>query len=242
MIGLGGTPVSQSLFKQQLQLNGIELNAQQIKQFEIYADMLVEWNQKINLTSITQIDEIYEKHFYDSILPSFKIKMQGALCDVGAGAGFPSIPLKILYPDLKITIIETLGKRVTFLNELVKALELSDVTCLHARAEECQELRESFDVVTARAVANLVMLAELCVPLVKVGGKFVVMKGSSGREELNESQSALKLLGCSVKEIFEESLSDGSKRINIECEKMKNTPSKYPRAFALMKKKPLRGV
>lgn len=145
-------------FKNRLSEHGIQLTDKQLHQFQQYAQMLVEWNQKMNLTNITALDEIYEKHFYDSILPSFDIQFAGSLCDVGAGAGFPSIPLKIIYPELKVTIIETLGKRVTFLNELCKQLELNEVTCLHARAEECQQLRESFDIVTARAVANMPLL------------------------------------------------------------------------------------
>ena len=119
-----------------LEKHGIVLSNRQIEQFEVYAQMLVEWNQKMNLTAITDLDEIYEKHFLDSILPSFDVPLKGSFCDVGAGAGFPSIPLKIVYPDLKITIVETLGKRITFLNALCEKLELKDVECVHARAEE----------------------------------------------------------------------------------------------------------
>ena len=163
---------------------GIVLNDQQQQQFDEYAQMLVEWNKKMNLTAITEIDEIYEKHFLDSLLPSFDMEINGSFCDVGAGAGFPSIPLKIVYPQLKVTIVETLGKRITFLNALCEKLGLKDVVLVHARAEDyAKEHRESFDIVSARAVANLPMLSELCIPLVKLNGTFLALKGANGDEE-----------------------------------------------------------
>ena len=205
---------TQETFYETLRCHGIELSDKQKQQFDVYAKMLVEWNEKMNLTASTQIDEIYEKHFLDSILPSFVFDISGSLCDVGAGAGFPSIPLKIVYPNLSVTIIETLGKRVTFLNELVKALALEDVQCLHARAEEaCADFRESFDHVTARAVANLPMLSELCI----------------------------RVLGCELRNSSDVNLSNGSLRVNVEFVKVKSTPKQYPRAFAKIKKNPLRG-
>ena len=221
---------------------GVVCTSTQREQFALYARMLVEWNEKMNLTAITKIDEIYEKHFLDSILPSFDIKISGSLCDVGSGAGFPSIPLKIVYPELKVTIIETLGKRVTFLNELCKELKLDHVTCLHARAEDAiVDLRETFDVATARAVANLPMLCELCIPFVSVGGRFIAMKGDKGYEEYADSKKAIRVLGCELKQAHEVKLSDGSQRINFECIKTKETPKQYPRAFAKIKKSPLKG-
>lgn len=219
--------------------HGIKLTDKQIQAFEIYRKMLIEWNQKMNLTSIIDEEGIYMKHFYDSLIPSFDMEFKGKLCDVGSGAGFPSIPLKIMNPDLDVTIIETLGKRVTFLHELTLSLGL-DVTILHQRAEECLDQRESFDIVTARAVANMPLLCELCIPLVKVGGRFIVMKGLSGKEELMQSQKALRVLGCQVKNVAENHELDAV-RINIECLKVKPTPKAYPRAFAKMKKNPLRG-
>lgn len=227
-------------FEECLKQHHIELNDTQKKQFEIYKEMLVEWNEKMNLTSILDDEGIYMKHFYDSLIPSFNVKIKGSLCDVGSGAGFPSIPLKIMYPEIDVTIIETLGKRVTFLKELTKKLGI-EATILHARAEECNDLRESFDIVSARAVANMPLLCELCIPLVKVGGCFLVMKGSNGLEELNESKKALRVLGCKVKNVYENHEEDTT-RINIECEKIKATPKGYPRAFAKMKKNPLKGV
>lgn len=223
-----------------IQEQGITLSEWQKQQFSIYKDMLVEWNQKMNLTAIVDEDEIYEKHFLDSILPSFDINIKGSFCDVGAGAGFPSIPLKIVYPELKITIVETLGKRVTFLKALCEALKLDDVACVHARAEDyAKQYRESFDFVSARAVANLPVLSELCIPLVKMNGYFIAMKGANGEEEASLAQKAITTLGCKEVQRNFKTLSDGSKRVNFVYQKVKPTPNKYPRAFAKIKKNPL---
>lgn len=219
---------------------GITLTKSQLAQFDDYARLLVEWNEKMNLTAIVDEDEIYEKHFLDSILPSFDIKIQGTFCDVGAGAGFPSIPLKIVYPDLKVTIVETLGKRITFLQALCKELGIEDVTCVHARAEDyAKDHRESFDFVSARAVANLPMLSELCIPLVKKHGYFIAMKGAGGEEEASDAKKAIELLGCKEVQRNFKQLHDGSKRVNLVYEKIKPTPMKYPRAFGQIKKNPL---
>lgn len=221
---------------------GLVLSQKQMEQFETYKDLLIEWNQKMNLTAITQEDEIYEKHFLDCILPSFEVPLHGSLCDVGAGAGFPSIPLKIVYPELSITIVEPLGKRVTFLTHLVEALALNDVTLENARAEDyAKEHRESFDFVSARAVANMAMLAELCIPLVKIGGTFLALKGQNGEQEYEECKKSIALLGCSMEKMFVQTLVDGSTRVNFAFKKVKPTPKKYPRAFAQIKKAPLKG-
>lgn len=226
-------------FIENLKQHDIMLNDKQIHQFEVYANMLVEWNQKMNLTAITNIDEIYEKHFLDSILPSFKVEMKGSLCDVGAGAGFPSIPLKIIYPELDVTIVEPLGKRVVFLKALCEELDIQ-VNCINERAEDYAKIkRESFDLVSARAVANLVMLSELCIPLVKKEGIFLAMKGSNAREEVTMAKRAIEILGCKLEDSFTEFLSDGSIRMNIVFRKVKATAMKYPRAFAKIKKQPL---
>ena len=220
--------------------HGIVLSDLQKKQFADYADMLIEWNQKMNLTAITDLDEIYEKHFLDSVLPSFDVKLEGSFCDVGAGAGFPSIPLKIVYPDLKITIVETLAKRISFLEALCDKLGLKDVVCVHARAEEyAKDHRESYDIVSARAVANLTMLSELCIPLVRQHGIFLALKGANAQEEFERAAKAISLLGCKEVQRDEKQLSDGSRRINFVFEKVKSTPKKYPRAFAQIKKNPL---
>lgn len=227
-------------FFQAVKDNGVELSELQLQQFSDYATILIEWNQKMNLTAIHDIDEIYEKHFLDSIVPSFDTKIEGCFCDVGAGAGFPSIPLKIVYPQLQVTIVETLGKRITFLNALCEKLGFDDVKCVHARAEEYAiEHRESFDIVSARAVANLRMLSELCIPLVKPQGIFLALKGANGDEEYKVAKQAIQLLGCNLKQRDEKQLSDGSRRVNFVFEKIKETPKKYPRAFAQIKKNPL---
>ncbi len=179
-----------------LQKNGIILNEYQQKQFEIYAALLTQWNQKMNLTAIKEENAVYEKHFLDSIYPLIDIPLQGKLCDVGAGAGFPSLPMKIVQPDLEVTIVEPLGKRITFLTHLCAELAL-DVKLVNARAEDyVKQKRESFDIVTARAVANLPMLSELCIPLVKKQGLFLAMKGAEGYHEQEEANHATACLGC----------------------------------------------
>ena len=171
-------------FRQALAAQGIELTARQLEQFAIYYQFLVETNQHLNLTAITEEKEVYLKHFYDSILAGIAVtdlrKEELSLCDVGAGAGFPSIPLKIAFPQLKVTIVDSLNKRINFLNELAAKLDLTGVAFFHARAEEFagkkSPYRESFDIVTARAVARMTVLSELCLPLVKKGGRFVALK------------------------------------------------------------------
>ena len=165
---------------QQLSTHGIELSDKQQQQFQTYYQMLVEWNEKMNLTSITEEHEVYLKHFYDSIATSFytNLTKELTICDVGAGAGFPSIPLKIIFPNLKVTIVDSLNKRIHFLNQLAEALELDNVSFVHDRAETYGkgDYRASYDIVTARAVARLSVLSELCLPLVKKGGHFIAVK------------------------------------------------------------------
>lgn len=230
----------EKMFPSILAEHGIILSSKQQEQFQQYAKMLQEWNEKMNLTAITKTEEIYEKHFLDCILPSFEIQLQGSLCDVGAGAGFPSIPLKIVYPDLQITIVEPIGKRCRFLNALCDALALNDVSIVQARAEEfANEHREAFDIVTARAVANLNMLSELCIPLVKKNGIFLAMKGANGLEEAKQAKQAVSTLGCELEQQHLQQLLDGSSRYNLIYRKTKHTPKQYPRAFAIIKKKPL---
>jgi len=220
--------------------HGLVLSEVQVQQFIRYAVMLKEWNEKMNLTGITELEEVLDKHFFDSLLPFFSLNLKGTLCDVGAGAGFPSVPLKIAYPDLEITILEPLAKRITFLNAVIDDLGLKKIQCYHERAEDyAKDHRESFDYVTARAVANLPMLAELCVPLVKKDGLFVAMKGSSGLEEDLQAAFAMSCLGAKLNKQEIRHLSDGSTRINLFYLKVKNTPKQYPRPFAKIKKNPL---
>lgn len=229
-------------FIQALKEKGIDLTDKQIEQFHKYFELLVEWNEKMNLTAITDEEGVYLKHFYDSLTISFDFDLKDqSLCDIGAGAGFPSIPLKIVYPDLKITIVDSLSKRITFLKELTHQLGLEDVNPIAARAEEyALKHRESFDIVTARAVARLNILDELCLPLVKVGGDFITLKGLKAKEEYNEAKKGIQLLGGKLYKEEEFTLTDeNDHRCNMYIKKEKSTPSKYPRAFAQIKKKPL---
>ena len=230
-------------FKLKLTGLGISSTEKQEEQLARYYEMLVEWNEKMNLTAITAREEVYLKHFYDSLTPAkfFDYQTIETLCDVGAGAGFPSIVLKIFFPHLKLTIVEALEKRLTFLRALIVDLGLEDVTLVHERAEVfAQTHRESFDAVTARAVAKLPMLAELCVPLLKVQGMFIALKGDRGIEELAEAKEAFQKLGIGevvVKELF--LTKDSDKRIFLFGTKTKATPVKYPRHFSKIKSKPL---
>lgn len=229
-------------FIEVLKEKGISLTDIQLKQFDLYYQTLVEWNEKMNLTAITKEEDVYLKHFYDSLTPSFDFKFDHqSLCDIGAGAGFPSIPLKIVYPDLKITIVDSLSKRITFLNHLIEILELNDVEAIATRAEDyALNHRESFDIVTARAVARLNILDELCLPLVKINGYFITLKGKIAGEELKEAKNGIKILGGEVKKQVDFNLSSSEDhRCNIYIQKIKNTPIKYPRQFSKIKKRPL---
>lgn len=226
---------------------GIELSKKQIGQFNTYYKMLVEWNEKINLTAVTEQEEVYLKHFYDSITPLFyaDIEEGASLCDVGAGAGFPSIPMKIIRPDLKITIVDSLNKRINFLNELTAALGLDKIRLVHDRAETFgnhkADARHMFDVVTARAVAQLNVLSELCLPLVRTGGQFIVMKGKKAQQELNESKFALDLLGGELTKVHQLSLpKEESDRYIMIIDKKRKTPKKYPRKPGTPNKSPLK--
>jgi len=229
---------------EKLKENNIELSNTQKEQFQTYYQLLVEWNEKMNLTSITDEHEVYLKHFYDSITPSFYYDFKGSLsiCDVGAGAGFPSIPLKIIFPELKVTIVDSLNKRIQFLNHLADDLGLQDVSFVHDRAETFGkgDYRESYDIVTARAVARLTVLSELCLPLVKKGGQFIALKSSKGEEELDEAQFAINVLGGNVKETFNFELpEEAGERQMIVIDKRRQTSKKYPRKPGTPNKSPL---
>lgn len=228
-------------FINELAKNNIELTDKQLKQFQLYADTLIEWNKKMNLTAIDDYEGIYMKHFYDCLVSSFNFDYHGSLCDVGAGAGFPSIVLKIVFPELKVTIIEPLQKRCRFLTHLIEVLELRDVEIINGRAEDvAKQKRESFDLVTARAVANLVMLSELCIPLVKKDGYFIALKGNNGHNENDEAIFAINKLGCKLEKEEVVNYQDNT-RVNLFYKKVKSTPKQFPRMFAKIKKEPLRG-
>ena len=219
--------------------NNIVVTDQQFQQFERYADLLIEWNEKFNLTSITGREDIYVKHFYDSILPSLYRDLKGSLADVGSGAGFPGIPLKIMYPDLEVTLIEPTGKRCTFLNEVISQLSLDKITVVNMRSEDYARENVRFDFVTARAVAELNILTELCLPLVKTNGHFIVMKGPKAYQELENASRAIRVLGGTVREVREIPLSSDQTRVLIDIQKTSGHDPKYPRNYSQIKKKPL---
>lgn len=228
-----------------LEAKGISLSPEQLDQYELYYSLLVEWNEKMNLTAITEKEEVYLKHFYDSLTAAFYFDFKKPLhvCDVGAGAGFPSIPIKIAFPDLQITIVDSLNKRIGFLEHLAKELKLDHVRFIHDRAEtfgQNKDHREKYDVVTARAVARLSVLSELCLPLAKVGGTFVAMKGSSAQDELEAGKKAVSLLGGTLKRSHTFTLPEEESERNILIiEKQKASPKKYPRKPGMPNKSPI---
>ena len=234
-------------FVQELSKRNFKLNEKQINQFNQYFTSLIAANQKVNLTRITEEDDVYLKHFFDSLTPLFTFsevfKPGDTVCDVGAGAGFPSIPLKILQPELKVTIVDSLGKRLTFLQDLIEKLQLQDVTLVHGRAEDVGQnklYREQFDIVTARAVANMAVLSEYCLPLVKKSGYFVALKGPKAEKELQDGQKAISLLGGKVIQTDELQLPTSSEeRTLILVQKVKATPKKYPRQAGTPHRKPI---
>lgn len=232
-------------FQASLQEKGINLTDTQLGQFEKYYETLVEWNEKMNLTAITDKEDVYLKHFYDSISASFYFDFSKPfhLCDVGAGAGFPSIPLKIAFPNIEVTIVDSLNKRISFLTHLANVLNLENVHFVHDRAETFgvnPEYRENFDVVTARAVARMSVLSEFCLPLVKVGGNFIAMKAASAKDELEVGKKAITTLGGRLEKMFTFTLPlEESERSILIIKKEKQTPKKYPRKPGTPSKSPI---
>jgi 16S rRNA (guanine527-N7)-methyltransferase len=233
-------------FYELLLAKGITLSEHQLKQFSIYYEQLITWNEKMNLTGITEREQVYIKHFYDSVSLSFYVPMHEiqTLADIGSGAGFPSIPLKIVYPHLQITIVDSLNKRIMFLENIVKELNFVNVSCVHGRAEDLARIikyRDQFDLVTARAVAKLNALNELCLPFVKKSGLFIAMKGSDPTDELNEAKFSLKELKAELSKIHSFELPiEKSKRHIVIIKKYSLTPSKYPRKAGIPLKDPLK--
>ena len=223
----------------------LPLSDQQKEQFERYFELLVEWNEKINLTAITDKEEVYLKHFYDSIAPILQGLIPNEtikLLDIGAGAGFPSLPMKILYPQLDVTIIDSLNKRINFLQLLAQELDLDGVHFYHGRAEDLAQdknFRAQYDFVTARAVARMQVLSELTIPYLKVGGKLLALKASNAPEELLEAKNALNLLFSKVEDNLSYDLPNGDPRYITVVEKKKETPNKYPRKAGMPNKRPL---
>lgn len=220
---------------------GIAYTTEQINQLSKFYKMVVETNEKFNLTAITEENDFAIKHILDSVLPISLLPQNASVIDVGAGAGFPSIPLKILRPDLNITMLDSLNKRVNFLNDVIVALNLKNITAVHTRAEDYAiKNREKFDIAIARAVASLVTLSEYCLPFVKVGGKFIALKGSSLNEELLQANYAIQLLGGKTKDIQKIHVKQiDATRENLTIEKVKPTDKKYPRGKNLPRLKPL---
>ena len=234
-------------FVQELSKCNFKLNENQINQFNQYFNSLIEANKHVNLTRITAEDDVYLKHFYDSITPllTFRtvFKSSSSLCDVGAGAGFPSIPLKIMMPELQVTIVDSLGKRFNFLQGLITQLNLKNVALVHGRAEDVgqnKQYREQFDIVTARAVANMAVLSEYCLPLVKKNGNFIALKGPKAEDELKSSQKALTTLGGKAIALKELQLPQSTEdRTLILVKKVQPTPKKYPRQAGTPHRKPI---
>ncbi|MDO3413227.1 16S rRNA (guanine(527)-N(7))-methyltransferase RsmG [Saccharibacillus sp. CPCC 101409] len=235
----------QQRFTDRLKERGIELNERQLEQFETYYKLLVEWNEKMNLTGITEREQVYEKHFYDSLTLAFFVDMKKvkSLADIGSGAGFPGVPLKIVFPHLKLSIIDSLNKRITFLKAVSEGLGLTGAEFLHGRAEDWghkRGYRDAFDLVTARAVARLAVLNEFCLPFVKPQGTFAAMKGTDPAEEIAESKKSLRELRGELESVEAFRLPfDDSERHIIRIAKTAITPYKYPRNPGLPLKSPL---
>lgn len=222
----------------------VPLTADQAQQLDRYASLLVEWNQRMNLTAITDPQQIAVKHFLDSLLllEAVQLPQGSSLIDVGTGAGFPSLPVKIARPDLRLTLLDSLRKRIGFLQEVSGQLGLG-CACVHARAEDAgkdKAYREGFDFSCARAVANLRELAEYCLPFVRVGGAFVALKGYDVEEELREAKNAVSTMGGKVEEVKKFTLPDEGGRSIVVIRKISQTPPQFPRNAAKMTKKPIR--
>ena len=236
--------ISNAAFVQLMQQINLPSAAAEYDRFALYCTQLQEWNQRMNLTAITDDEGVAEKHFADSLLPLTMVQLPigASLVDVGSGAGFPGLPMALARPDLRVTFLDSLQKRLTFLAQLTQMLGVP-AAMLHARAEDAGQdkaYREQFDVATARAVANLNALAEYCLPLVKVGGSFLAMKGASGEEELAAARGAIKKLGGEYKETRTLHLPGGDTRTLILCKKISQTPTAYPRNGGKIAKSPLK--
>lgn len=225
---------------------GVDLNDKQIQQFIKYHEILVEWNSFMNLTGITEYEEVVQKHFVDSLVlcKAIDVNQIESLIDIGTGAGFPGIPLKIAYPHLKVTLLDSLQKRIKFLDEVIMQLGLTEVETIHGRAEDFAKpsmKRESYDVCVSRAVANLASLSEYCLPYVKVDGYFVPYKSGKIDEELSESKKAVFVLGGKIEDEVKFNLPDSDiSRSLIKIKKISSTPKKYPRKSGLATKEPIK--
>lgn len=233
--------MNQNKFIKEVEELGLEINENKLNQLEKYYKMLIEYNKVMNLTGITEKEEVYLKHFYDSltIAKIIDLKAETNLCDIGTGAGFPGIVLKIFYPNLKITLIDSLNKRINFLNDVIKELNLKDIEAIHTRIEDyAMENREKFDIVTARAVAPMNILLELSIPLVKINKYFIAMKGNLDNEPTYTN--TLNKLSCTLIETKEFKLPiENSNRSLVKIQKNSKTQKEFPRKYNDIKKKPL---
>ncbi len=231
-----------SLIKK-LEMINVKIDEHQAKQFYDYMNLLIEWNEKINLTAITNPEEIILKHFVDSLTIANEIKENESIADIGTGAGFPGIPLKIIFPNNEVVLIDSLNKRVKFLEEVINKLELKNIKAIHSRAEEIghdNNYREHFCIVTSRAVAKLNVLLEYMKPLVKVDGKCICLKGPNIQEEINEAKNALEILGGKLEKVEETILPDSdNKRTIITVLSVKHLPNRFPRKAGTPTNSPL---
>lgn len=226
-------------FKEALKNRGIDLDEDKIEKLNTYASYLKEYNEMVNLTAITEYEEVLDKHFYDSLLLADR-KLEGCLVDVGTGAGFPGIVLKIAFPELKVILVEPLRKRCVFLESLISKLGLKDIEVVNERGEDYSlKNRERYEYVTARAVSNLNSLIEVCGAMVKKDGYFIALRGSEGRNEIDNASKAIKTMGFDIESIRDDELFDGSKRVIAYLKKDHETPLKYPRKYNIIKQKPL---
>lgn len=234
------------IFEADLKELGIELSDVQITQFLTYYEMLIEWNKVMNLTAITEYDEVMKKHFIDSLtlIRAYDLKQEISVIDIGTGAGFPGLALKIAFPNLKVTLLDSLNKRIQFLNEVIQKLELTGIDTIHGRAEDYarpDKLRETYDLCVSRAVANLSTLSEYCIPFVKVGGKFISYKSEKLTEEIAESGQAIKTLGGKIDNQIEFYLPQTDFLRNLfVIDKVRETSKRYPRKAGLPAKEPLK--
>ena len=232
-------------FEKDLEELNIKLEKRQVCHFLQYYELLVEWNSFMNLTAITDFDEVIKKHFIDSLslIKSIDLSRNFSVIDIGTGAGFPGIPLKIAFPNLKITLLDSLNKRIKFLDEVINRLELKDIKTIHGRAEDFakdKDYRENYDLCVSRAVANLSTLSEYCLPYIKVGGKFISYKSEKITDEMNAAKNAIHILGGNVLSQVEFNVPDSDIYRNLfVIEKVKDTPKKYPRKAGLPSKEPL---
>ena len=226
-------------FKKALSDRKIELTEKMIEQLNTYAKYLKEYNEKINLTAITEYEDVLDKHFYDSLLLIDR-KLEGSLVDVGTGAGFPGVVLKIVCPELKVLLIEPITKRCVFLNSLIEKLDLKNIEVINERGEDHSiKHREEYDYVTARAVSNLNALIEVCGAMVKVNGYFICLRGKDGLIEIENASKAIKTMGFVVEKTNEEKLFDGSTRVISYFKKINKTDKKYPRKYSIIKTRTL---